>query len=81
MFTLLPPDQLAQQYQPGWLAVYVPLEAPTRDALSHSFHLEEAARFHIMDDPALETLVLYRLSPASNVEYDRPQVQRLSPTP
>ena len=81
MFTLLPPNQLAQRYQPGWAALYIPLEDPTRDALSHSFHLEEAGRFRIMDDPALETLILYRLTRASNVEYDKPNDQRLTPTP
>ena len=81
LFTLLPPDQLAQQYQPGWLALYIPLEAPTRDALALNFHLQEAGRFHIMDDPALDTLILYRISPATDIRYDRPQVQRLIPNP
>jgi 4-amino-4-deoxy-L-arabinose transferase-like glycosyltransferase len=81
LFTRLPPDQLAQRYRPGWLAVYLPLETTTRDSIAARFHPQEAARFHIMDDPALDTLILYRLTAASNVQYDKPNEQRLTPTP
>jgi len=81
LFTLLPPDQLAQRYQPGWAALYIPLETQTRDALTHNFHLEEAARFRSMDDPALDTRILSRLTPPSNLEYDRANNRRPTPTP
>ena len=56
-------DQLAQQYQPGWLAVYLPLETDTRDSIAAHFQLQEAARFRIMDSNETRgTLIGLRIS-------------------
>jgi 4-amino-4-deoxy-L-arabinose transferase-like glycosyltransferase len=49
---------LLDRYQPGWAAVW---DGQDTTGLSHRYRLNERARYKVFDDPARNTLILYRL--------------------
>jgi len=51
-------DTLLDRYQPGWAAVW---NGQDTAPLQKHYHLTEKARYKVFDDPARDTLVLYRL--------------------
>ncbi len=50
-------------YQPGWYAAWNDLDPGTLADLHSHFTLEQVARFHALDDPDRNVLVLFKLHP------------------
>jgi len=59
------PDKLAA-YQPGWFATWNDLDPGTLADIHTHFALEEVGRFHALDDPDRNVLVLFKLHPLPN---------------
>jgi len=56
-------DALLKRYQPGWYAAWPGWEDKAIAAVGARYRLDEVARFRVFDDPARQTLVLYKLTP------------------
>jgi 4-amino-4-deoxy-L-arabinose transferase-like glycosyltransferase len=56
-------DALLERYRPGWYAAWPGYEDPAIEQVGKRYRMDAVARYRVFDDPARQTLVLYKLTP------------------
>ena len=55
-------DAMLERYQPGWYAAWRGWRTG-RSSMGTRYRMDAVARYRVFDDPARQTLVLYKLTP------------------